>query len=237
LTDIRELYASAEAVEFFASDRALQPLEAALLERLRPELGDAVMLDIGIGAGRTTAHFAPAVREYVGADYAPPMIEAARKRFGDRYRLEIGDARALQFSDACFDFVLFSYNGIDHLPTAERLIALREIRRVLRKGGRGLISSHNLLALPEIMSDKGADAVEHNRRAAELRSLNPPVAELLQREHILLDERVLSGTDLVTYYIHPAAYLAQMEESGFGQIEICGDPAADRWLYFLAVAV
>src|SRR2546430_7085903 len=75
------------------------------------------MLDIGVGRGRTTAHFGSLVKEYTGIDYSPRMIEACRQQF--RYakvpfRFEVGDARDLHvFGDGVFDFILFSFNGLD----------------------------------------------------------------------------------------------------------------------------
>ena len=109
--------------------------ELSILEELRTELPNFRMLDIGVGAGRTTKHFAGLVKEYVGVDYSITMIKACREKF-PQYRLEVADARNLSlFDDAYFDFVLFSFNGIDAVEHQDRLAILREIRRVLRKGG------------------------------------------------------------------------------------------------------
>ncbi|CAN5545830.1 hypothetical protein BH24ACT5_BH24ACT5_26730 [soil metagenome] len=59
--------------------------------------------------------------------------------------IRLGDARYLEFPDARFDLVVFSSNGLDALGHEDRMLALTEIRRVLRTRGRFLFSSHNHL--------------------------------------------------------------------------------------------
>ena len=48
------------------------------------------------------------------------------------------------FKDNSFDFVLFSYNGVDYVDHADGLAILREIRRLIRPGGYFCFSTHNL---------------------------------------------------------------------------------------------
>jgi ubiquinone/menaquinone biosynthesis C-methylase UbiE len=47
------------------------------------------------------------------------------------------------FENETFDFVMFSFNGLDYLSHSDRLLALGEIRRVLKPAGLLLFSSHN----------------------------------------------------------------------------------------------
>ncbi len=129
--------------------RYLFPPEKTILDELVGNgLGKMSMLDLGVGAGRTTAHFQPFVRRYVGLDYSPPMLEACARRFPDGIpngRFVLGDARDLQvFPSGSFDFVLFSYNGLDSVDAADREAALREIRRVLKDDGWFCFSTHNI---------------------------------------------------------------------------------------------
>ncbi len=46
--------------------------------------------------------------------------------------------------DNSFDFVLFSFNGMDSFSHKDRIAALGEIRRVLRNDGIFYFLSHNL---------------------------------------------------------------------------------------------
>ena len=56
-------------------------------------------------------------------------------------------------ADNSYDFVLFSYNGIDHLELPERERALIEMKRVLRPGGLMAFSSHNANFLPVVVDN------------------------------------------------------------------------------------
>ncbi len=101
------------------------------------------VLDVGVGAGRTTIYLAPLARRYEAIDYSPVMIESAKARFpGISFR--VADMRDLSaYADASFDFVFGSNNVIDAVSHEDRLRALAEFRRVLRVGGTLVFSSHN----------------------------------------------------------------------------------------------
>lgn len=133
-----------QEIEIFDREVGLWPAEAHLIAEFFPE-PPARVLDLGCGNGRTTIPLASLGYNVVGVDLSPDAIAAARRR-GPNLDFRVGDAAALEFPDGEFDAALFSWNGLDCLPTLElRRRALREIRRVLRAGGRFLFSSHNAL--------------------------------------------------------------------------------------------
>jgi ubiquinone/menaquinone biosynthesis C-methylase UbiE len=145
----RTYFRRPDVVSEYASFDFLLPPERTILEELAPGLAGARMLDVGVGAGRTTVHFAPLVREYVGIDISPDMIEACNRRFAGtswNATFAVADARDLgRFEPASFDFVLFSFNGIDTVGGRDdRRAALREIHRVCRHQARFCFSSSNL---------------------------------------------------------------------------------------------
>ncbi len=120
----------------------LQPAEAHLFARyLRP--GSAI-LDLGVGAGRTTPHLRALAGRYVGLDFAGAMIDRCRQKFPGVAFVQ-GDAADLSaFEAGSFDAVIFSFNGLGCLPGDEaREACLREVRRVLSPGGVFLFSLHN----------------------------------------------------------------------------------------------
>jgi ubiquinone/menaquinone biosynthesis C-methylase UbiE len=246
----RSSYESKTFVDKYVPMLELQKPELAILEELRSELPYFRMLDIGVGAGRTTCHFAGLVKEYVGIDYSNTMIKACRARF-PRYRLEVASAGDLSlFDDDYFDFVLFSFNGIDAVEHEERLKLLREIRRVIRDGGYFSFSTLNL----------NSSLVNSSFRF----SRNPLVL-LFNIYNFLLNEKVSRtirhGTQKLqhvmiygrhnlclfrSYYITPSEQLKQLINAGFSHTKaydltngkIITDPThlRDYYIYFLSIA-
>lgn len=96
-------------------------------------------LDVGCGEGRFCRMLAAEGVRATGIDPTAALIEAARARdpAGD---YQIGAAEALAFPDAAFDLVV-SYLSLIDIDGAET--AIREMRRVLRSGGRLLVANLN----------------------------------------------------------------------------------------------
>src|SRR2546423_13692484 len=117
----------------YARQSNLYPPEETILRFMLPILPRTRMLDLGVGGGRTTLHFAKWAREYIGTDYSENMIGECRRRFSaypDHISFAVCDARSMEmFASGFFDFVLFSFNGIDYVAHADRLKILKEIRR------------------------------------------------------------------------------------------------------------
>ncbi len=223
-------YKAPDIVGYYAQLRLLQPAEAAIRERLRAALPQMKMLDLGIGGGRTTTHFAPLVREYVGLDYSTEMIAACRRRFaGSAYDLQltVGDARDLsRFSDNSFDFILFSFNGLDYVTHSDRLQILKEIRRVGKPGGHFCFSSHNLRGIAREfdfraqMSWNPLKTYTNLVMTGLLRLFNPDITRdrLIHEPHLLIRDEP-HNFRLWNYYIRPETQLAQLE-AGFDEIEV-----------------
>jgi ubiquinone/menaquinone biosynthesis C-methylase UbiE len=121
-------------------DRALRE---TLVGLARLTDGERV-LDVGCGTGSlaiVAKRHVGATGEVVGIDASPPMVARARaktRRAGIDVSFKDGVAEALPFPDAQFDVVL-STMMLHHLPRKARQECAREIRRVLRPGGRVLV--------------------------------------------------------------------------------------------------
>jgi SAM-dependent methyltransferase len=102
------------------------------------------VLDVACGSGLVAFRAAEAVGPYgkvVGIDVSGHMLDAARRRAEERRvrnaSFERMDAEDLQLPDASFNVVLCAL-GLMYMPEPEQ--ALREMRRVLRPGGRMLVA-------------------------------------------------------------------------------------------------
>jgi SAM-dependent methyltransferase len=134
-------YESAGVVDAYDAKRDLLAGEAELFDSYVH--AETRLLDLGIGAGRTTRILAPRVKSYIGIDLAPLMVERATVRFPG-LDLSVGDAADLsRFDDGAFDAVLFSFNGLGVLPSDEaRSRCFEEVARVLLPGGVFIFSLH-----------------------------------------------------------------------------------------------
>lgn len=119
------------------------PGEQAAVRYIAQEMRSQPILDMGVGAGRTTVLLQPISENYIGIDYTREMIETCQRRYPRTQYLHM-DARDLsRFADNQFALVMFSYNGIDTVDISDRQQVLREVHRVLRPNGVFIVSAHN----------------------------------------------------------------------------------------------
>lgn len=98
--------------------------------------GGGLALDLGCGNGRHLPALQERFDRVVGLDFSQALLEYAR---GKGWVVE-GELTRLPFQSGCADAVLY-VAGLHHLPSRrERLASLDETARVLRGGGRALVS-------------------------------------------------------------------------------------------------
>jgi len=251
-------YTARPIVDYYTQLRALQPAEETVLSLLQGQLSTMKMLDLGVGGGRTTHYFAPLVREYVGIDYSPEMITACKKRFAGisgNFFFEVGDARHLsQLKDNYFDFILFSFNGIDYISHSERSQVWQEISRVGKSGGYFCFSSHNLQGMEQEFA--WHNQFNFNPLAtytnlvmwAILRCCNLSITlEKLNASDYAIIRDETHNFSLHTYYVRPQQQIHQLELN-FKHIKIYSWKSgreisserellsnSEMWLYYLCV--
>ncbi len=249
-----QAYKDRRIVQYYSQLCQLQSAELTVLHLLRNEWSSMKMLDIGIGGGRTTQYFSRVVQEYVGIDYSEEMIAACQRRFPSQSSVfEVADARDMrQFADSSFDFILFSFNGIDVLPHRDRLQVLREVSRVGKPGGYFCFSSHNLHGIERAFRWQNQISLNPLKTYvnlvmfALLRLFNRSIS-LEQIKHsnyeIIQDES--HNFRLKQYYIRHQEQLNQLAE-GFEDVRIYSwksgleitsqsefSTNTDLWLYYL----
>lgn len=124
----------ADASEHQARERGERALN------LQP--GESV-LEIGFGTGNSLVDFAECVGPkgtVAGVDISPRMREIAEEKLRSRGLLsrtvlKIGDARQLPFEEASFDAAFLCFT-LELLPLEDIPLALNEVERVLKRGGR-----------------------------------------------------------------------------------------------------
>ena len=179
-------------------------MTAGLDQRWRREAAEAVVrpgdrvLDSCCGTGDLAIAAAAAGGNVTGIDFSKPMLERARSKAPDIEWVE-GDALALPLADEAFDSATVGF-GVRNLSELDK--GLRELRRVLRPGGR--------LAILEITRPRG---------------LLAPFYRLWFDVLIPAAGKVLPGGSAYTYlpasvrrFPDPEGLAKLMDEAGFGEI-------------------
>jgi 2-polyprenyl-6-hydroxyphenyl methylase / 3-demethylubiquinone-9 3-methyltransferase len=157
-----------------ALPEGLEPSDFALRRRFlmeRVTAGERV-LDVGCGEGRFTAELARAGTLVVGVDVAQEPLRRAHERHPelDVRLLDDGEGH-WELDDASFD-VVWAGEVIEHV--ADTAAWLSEVRRVLRSGGRLLVSTpaHGRLELMRLALSRRAFAERFDPRGDHLRFYN-----------------------------------------------------------------
>jgi ubiquinone/menaquinone biosynthesis C-methylase UbiE len=131
-----------------ASWSDIHAVELELREMRRRIADGQKVLDVGCANGFTTLRLAATRRiEILGVDFAPEMIEQARLALegldddvAARVSFALGDATALDLPSDSYDVLLVKRVLINLGSWERQLTALNECIRVLRPGGRLLLS-------------------------------------------------------------------------------------------------
>jgi SAM-dependent methyltransferase len=115
-----------------------KPRDRELLAAFAASVDDPVV-EVGCGPGQIGAYVAQHGRFVAGVDLSPEMARLARHRLDGAL---VADMRALPLASGTVGGLLAFYSLI-HVPRPHLDIVLREVRRVLRPGGRVLFSAHD----------------------------------------------------------------------------------------------
>ena len=161
-----DTYKDLRVVRSYARFEQLFPAETEIFARYGRQFCGAV-LDIAIGAGRTTRALLPRAQRYVGFDFSAGMISLAKAYFPDADLRQL-DMRNVpdEFAGDRFDAILISFNGIDYIPWEHRNSLLKALRKLLMPSGVLAFATHDL------------DSVNENRGFRIREDLRPDWREL-----------------------------------------------------------
>lgn len=115
-----------------------------IVELARPR-SNWIALDIATGAGHAAFAIAPHVASVIATDLTPEMLEQAERLKSERgignTEFREADVHALPFDDNEFDLVICRL-AAHHFSDIK--LALREMRRVLKPGGRLVINDRSV---------------------------------------------------------------------------------------------
>jgi SAM-dependent methyltransferase len=166
------------------------------------------VLEIGAGSGLNLRLYPPGVNEVLALEPDPKLIAMAQRqaaKLSRRIRFLEASAEDIPLADESVDTVVTTWTMCS-IPDVAR--ALKEMRRVLRPGGRLLFVEHGL------SPDKGVCAWQ-NRLTPAWRCiaggchLNRPIAELVKGAGFALDELETGyapGPKIMTYLYEGAAH-------------------------------
>lgn len=219
-------YQNKKIVKFYSNKNYLQPPEKTILEELSSK-GIESMLDIGVGGGRTTSFFSKISKEYLGIDYSKDMIDKCEQKFTDikdfTGKFDVVDARDMScFKDNSFDFILFSFNGIDYVSNKDRKKILSEIHRVITPTGYFAFSTHNKNKLYDLFVFRFQLPPWYLFPKKIIkwillkfiynRGINK---ELIKKRSYLIVNDGAHGFSSKTFYIDPVAQIKELKKSKF----------------------
>ena len=124
---------------FFA--RAKADLLVDLGGRLVGDPATLSLLDVGCGVGLVDAFLCGRFGAVHGTDVSAEMVAAARER-NPYVEYAVARSGELPYATGAFDLA-FAACVLHHVPPGERVALIREIARVLRPGGLGVVVEHN----------------------------------------------------------------------------------------------
>ena len=101
---------------------------------------DCDVLEISCGTGSGLGYLARSAKKFFAGDYSAENLGIMQAHYSNRISVQQFDVQALPYADDSFDVIVF-LEALYFIPSASKAIA--ECKRVLRNGGKLLLSMPN----------------------------------------------------------------------------------------------
>jgi ubiquinone/menaquinone biosynthesis C-methylase UbiE len=186
--------------------------KAATAERAKlVPVASGTVLEIGVGSARNMPHYGSHVRVVYGVDPSIELWEIGRRRLGGQpfaVRYLAGSAEQLPVADRSVDTVLSTWT-LCSIPDVDA--ALRELRRVVKPGGRFLFIEHGRAPDPRVRRWQDRLTPMWARISAGCH-LNRPIDALIEEAGfslLTLDREYTSGPKPMAYLYKGVALVRQ----------------------------
>lgn len=220
-------YNIGDVVQWYVRLDKLVDVEISVFDKYREKIAAGDLLDIGIGGGRTTRCLINMCKKYIGLDYSLNFVNSVRKQFPNE-DIRLMDARDLSsFGNNSFDFVNFSFNGLDYVDLEGRTRVLNEVYRVLKPDGVFFFSTHNkshptFNKFPWLY--KTNTLLTNIKTAIKLLPYIPKhylrkIEETINTDFAIINDSA-HNFNLMTFYTTPEFLVRQLSKSHFTDIEL-----------------
>lgn len=224
----KEIYSKKAVVKKYSAENFIFPQEVFLINKLE-ELAtkEITFIDLGVGAGRTTNYFYKYCHKYIGVDYSESMIKECVNKFKDAKHcsfLCLDACNMDSIMDNSSDITLFSFNGIDYVNLNKRRKILKEIKRITKKGGTFLFSTHNSNSISSLLKlnlpKNPLKILSSLYKYFGIRFYNDLKSMSKKNHFIQIADGDSNNFSYRTAYINPIFQIKMLEEIGFKDIKV-----------------
>lgn len=160
----------------------LNSFEKGKVIEILGDLKNKKVLDVGAGTGRLSVELSSNSAEVTVLDVSAEMLKILKQKNSD-IKTIVGDAEVLPFADNTFDIVIATFL-IVHLKNPT--IFFDEVYRVLKPGGKFLVTNINQKEPPEVNTKIGIIKIEsYYHRPEIVREVLEKLAFSIDREEFI----------------------------------------------------